>query len=444
SIQVDGSYHREADELRCDKCLVSLASTGDIELKGRVRNALADPVFRLEIRTDDLRPAGFYDFFVRDTFKIAYPILGQISVAGKSSLAILTQGSLQAFTAEGNIRLQQGEIQERSGRWRAGPIALDLPLKVRFPQAPKEKPAEAPPVGKLSIREIKTPSTTIPEIRTTVIFWNNSLRFPEPIRVSLFGGTSMIEDVSWKDVIGAPRDLSLSLKLNSLRLLELTEALGWYRFGGTVSGSIPEVRWVGDSLRSNGTVTLNVFGGRVTIRGMEIGQPLSPVRSIRMDVGLEALDLEQASETFQFGRISGVLAGTVEDLVIAQGQPAQFRANVQTVEKTGGSQWISVEALNKITVLSSGNEAGVIYGGLAGLLDFFRYSKLGFRAALKNDKLVLRGVETRDGKEYLVVGTLLPPTVNIISHTQEIGFSELLRRLERIQKTAGPKSPGRP
>jgi hypothetical protein len=45
----------------------------------------------------------------------------------------------------------------------------------------------------------------------------------------------------------------------------------------------------------------------------------------------------------------------------------------------------------------------------------------------------LRGVETRGNEEYLVVGSLLPPTVNIISHTQTIAFSELVRRLERIK-----------
>jgi hypothetical protein len=48
------------------------------------------------------------------------------------------------------------------------------------------------------------------------------------------------------------------------------------------------------------------------------------------------------------------------------------------------------------------------------------------------DTLPLR---TRDGQEYLVVGTLIPPTVNVISHTQEIAFSELVSRLERIQKS---------
>ena len=443
-IEVGGNYRREGDDLRLDQLRVSLASVGHLDLRGSVQHLLAKPEFSLEIRTDNLLPAGFYNFFIRDTFKANHPILGQIGVAGKSSLAIRTQGSLEAFTVEGKLNLQQGEIQERSGSWRVGPVALDLPLKVRFPRAANENPGEATPVGKLSVREIKAASTTIPEISAPVILWNNSLRFPEPIRISLFGGRGMIEKLAWKDVINAPADLSFSLGLDDLRLLELTEALGWHRFGGSLSGSIPEVHWTGDSLKSEGAITLNMFGGRVAIRGMEIEQPLSPVRSIKMNARVEGLDLEQASETFEFGRISGVLAGTIEDLVFSQGQPAEFRAGIQTVDTPGVSQWISVEALNKITVLSSGNEAGSIYGGIAGFFDFFRYSKLGFKAALKNDKMILRGVETRNGQEYLVVGTLLPPTVNIVSHTQEIGFRELLRRLERVQKSGSSKSSARP
>jgi hypothetical protein len=37
------------------------------------------------------------------------------------------------------------------------------------------------------------------------------------------------------------------------------------------------------------------------------------------------------------------------------------------------------------------------------------------------------------------VGSFVPPTVNVISHTQDIAFLELLRRLERIQKSDAPQ-----
>jgi hypothetical protein len=314
-------------------------------------------------------------------------------------------------------------------------MTLDLPLSLRYPEAREGSLGGAPPTGSFSIQEIEAAPTKVPRISAPVSLWNNALRFPAAIDVELFGGSLRIERLRWNDVVGAPADLSFSLGIGGLRLLELTEALGWHRFGGTLSGSIPDVRWEADSLKIAGGVVLDVFGGRVAIRELEVERPLSPVRSIRMGATLENLDLEQASATFEFGRISGVVQGKIEDLVIMNGQPAEFRADIQTVEKSGVGQWISVEALNKITVLSSGNEAGAIYGGIAGFFDFFRYSKLGFKASLKNDKMTLRGIETRNGQEYLVVGTLLPPTVNIVSHTQEISFGELMRRLERVTQS---------
>ena len=440
AIEVDGRYRAAAGELTLDRLRITLASAGSVELKGRLQHLPDDPAFNLEVRSDDLHHAGFYDFFIKDTFKIGYPILGQIGATGRSSFTLSAQGSLGSFTVDGNLRLAESVIQEKGGSWRVGPIELNLPLKLRFPEALKASSSEAAPVGKLTIQQIQTQSTKIPAIGTPIVLWNNSLRFPEPVQLSLFGGAGLIEDLAWRDIIGAPRDMGLSLRLDGLRLSDLTETLGWYRFNGTLSGSIPGVRWIGDSLKSDGTITLNAFGGKISVRGMEIEQPLSPGRSIKMAAKLEGLNLEQASETFQFGHISGVLAGAIDGLVLSQGQAAAFNVDLQTVAQRGVGQRISVEALNNLTVISSGNDGGSVFGGIASFFDSFRYSKLGFKAALKNDTLLLRGVETSEGKEYLVVGSWLPPTVNIVSYTQEISFSELLRRLERIQKTGGAQS----
>ena len=187
-------------------------------------------------------------------------------------------------------------------------------------------------------------------------------------------------------------------------------------------------------MRTVGDIRADLFGGRMEIAKLEIEDPFSSLASIKLDTTIQNINLEQASKTFEFGRISGILEGSISDLVITDGQPAQFRADLHSVDR-GTEQRISVEALNKITVLSTGENAGAVYGGLASLFDSFRYSKLGFMAVLKNDKLLLRGIESRDGQEFLVVGSILPPTVNIISHTQEIGFAELLRRLAQVQNS---------
>jgi hypothetical protein len=241
-----------------------------------------------------------------------------------------------------------------------------------------------------------------------------------------------IANLTWPDVIGNPKAMSFALDIRLLQLQELTDALGWPRFTGTLSGAIPQIRSMTDTLRSEGQVHADLFGGQLRIDQMEIDNLFSAIPSLKLAARFQNIRLEQVSDTFAFGKISGILEGAVNDLVITEGQPASFQAQAQTVERPESSQWISVEALNKITILSSGQDSNVLYGSLAALFDNFRYSKMGFKASLRNDKLILRGVESRDGKEFLVIGTLLPPTVNIVSHTQEIGFSELLRRLKRI------------
>jgi hypothetical protein len=262
---------------------------------------------------------------------------------------------------------------------------------------------------------------------------NNTLSFHQPLRLVILGGKIEISNLVWPDIFNDPKAMAFALEIQRLQLQELTDALGWHQFSGTISGSIPQIRSVGDTLRSEGQIHADLFGGQLQIDKMEIENPFSTIPSIKLAARFQNVRLEQVSETFAFGKISGILEGVVNDLVIADGQPARFQAQIETVERPGSSQWISVEALNKITILSSGQDSNVLYGGLAGFFENFRYSKMGFKANLRNDRLVLRGVESRDGKEFLVVGTLLPPTVNIISHTQEIGFSELLRRLERIE-----------
>jgi len=312
-------------------------------------------------------------------------------------------------------------------------------LRVRYPAAPSDRPTANISAGRLTIDSARFGTETIPPISATLSLWNNSLQMNQPIRLPIYGGSLRISRVSWNDLVAAPRAVSLSIDAEDLQLIKLTEAFGWYRFGGTLTGSIPKIEWTGESLHSQGEIEVNVFGGRVQIRQLEIENPFSLVPSIKLDARFQDIQLEQLSKTFAFGRISGVLEGTVSDLVIANRQPSRFKADIHSVEKRGVSQRISVEALNKITVLSSGSDSGALYGGIAGLFDNFAYSKLGFKATLKNDKLVLRGVESRDSQEYLVVGTFLPPTVNVISHTQEIAFSELVRRLERIQQSEAPQ-----
>jgi hypothetical protein len=438
SIGFDGDYFASQDELQLRRLDLSLATVGKVGLVGIVQQFSQRPIARIQVTGEDLQPANVFDFFIRETLSRSYPILDQLTIGGRVDLAAQVSGTLDDLSVDGNLQVRRATLRIKSDKWQVGPVNLALPFRVHWPAATQGISANIT-AGVLAIESLRFGAELIPEIKTPVSLWNNTLKFDQPIRVPIYGGTIEIRNLGWANLIGDPQAFSLAIEANDLQLQRLSESSGWYRFGGTLSGSIPKVEMSGNVLRSEGQIRIDVFGGHVQVSKMEIEDPFSSLPAIKLDARFQEIHLEQASETFAFGRISGILEGTISDLIITDGQPSQMQADVYTVPRSDSSQWISVDALNKITVLSSGEDGSLVYGGIAGFFDEFRYSKMGFKASLRNDKLTLRGVESKDGKEFLVVGSFLPPTVNIISHTREIGFSDLMKRLEQIQKSDKPQ-----
>jgi hypothetical protein len=435
----DIDYIRAKDTVLLRRLNLSVGNIGRVDVIGTIEQIFTSPVFRLDARSDQVEPGGFFEFFVRETLNRSYPVLNTLALAGRLGFSVRATGSIHDLSAEGNLQLSAGEIRSKSNSWEVGPIRLGLPFRIYYPTARSGSSSLRIQTGTLAIDSARFGKESVPPIETAVSLWNNTLQFRQPIRVSVYSGTIEINNLVWTSLMQDAQALSFSLDVKNIELSKLTEALGWYRFGGTLTGSIPRVELVNNTLRSQGQIQADVFGGRVQITKMEIENPFSSLPSVRLNAMFQEIQLERASETFEFGRISGILEGAIRDLLITAGQPSELQADIYTVERRGTSQWINVEALNKLTVLSSGNGGSNVYGGLVTFFDNFRYSKMGFKATLKNDRLTLRGVATKDGKEFLVVGSLLPPTVNIISHTQEIGFSELLRRLERIKQSEEPE-----
>jgi hypothetical protein len=431
ALDIDADYFSAEDRLDCRRCSIKLLHVGDVETVGSVHRVAQSPELRLQARSTNFLPGGFFETFLRENLNRQYPVLNKLTVGGELAFQTQLRGSLENLSAGGDLSFKAGEVRSRSNDWEAGPIALNLPFLINWAEG-KKTPSEQPRTGTFSIEKMRFGQTTVGRTSATISLLNNELRSHQPIRIAVFGGEIIVGNLLWPDVITQPKQLSFSLDTKRLQLQDLTQALGWPSFSGTLTGTIPEVQSTDNTLRTKGEIQAKLFNGSVRLSKLEIENPFSSLAAIRLDANLTNIDLEQLSKTFAFGRISGILEGTVGDLIITDGQPAQFGADLHSVDR-GGEQRISVEALDKITVLSSGQSAGGLYGGLAGFFDSFRYSKLGFKAILRNDRLTLRGVETRGHEEYLVVGSFLPPTVNIVSHTQAIAFSELIRRLERIK-----------
>jgi hypothetical protein len=184
-------------------------------------------------------------------------------------------------------------------------------------------------------------------------------------------------------------------------------------------------------IHSEGEIGIDVFGGSVRMRNLRVEEPLSPVPTMRFDLDIADISLAQLTSTLEIGRISGVAVGTVRDLEIANRQPQRIDARLETVPRPGVPQRISVTAIRQLSILG-GSGGDPFSFGVLGFFDEYRYAKMGFRCRLENDRFILHGVERIDGADYLVVGSKIPPRVNVISHTPVIAFSELVRRVSRV------------
>jgi hypothetical protein len=192
-------------------------------------------------------------------------------------------------------------------------------------------------------------------------------------------------------------------------------------------------------VRTAGSLTIDVFGGHVELTSLGVDDLSSPVPALRLDAEAKGMDLRHATEMLGVGYVSGIARAKVRGLEIAAGQPVRFDAELETVPTRGVSQRVSVAAIQQLTILG-GADAGALTSSVLQFFDEYRYAKLGFRCSLQNDRFILHGIEEHDGKDFLVVGTLLPPTVNVISHNEVIAFKEMVQRLSRISSAAEGKA----
>ncbi len=286
--------------------------------------------------------------------------------------------------------------------------------------------------GSLRIGEVSWAGIEVRGLAARPIIRKNTLNFDGDVVVPLFGGTVSLGDIVYSDLLGPSPELSLYMDVEGLDLKEASAALGLPPFEGEVSGSIPGIKLAGGELTTDGEIRLRIFGGEVTLTHMAVGEVFSPVPSFRTNLEIKDLDLGALTGAFEFGTITGILEGSVRDLVVVRGQPESFFIDIKTVQRRGVPQRISTKALENVSILGTGAAASVLNRGIYRLFDEYRYSKMGFQAQLKNDELILLGIETQGDKGYIIKGAKFPPKVDVVSHTERISFREMMRRLERV------------
>jgi hypothetical protein len=428
-ITLAGTLRRDGEGFALEGGRLSSPRLGSAQLsvarKGETLSA--------DVRPDVPDVAPLFALAVREPWQEAFPTLAGIEVGGSIGGRLRVRWSDGTLVSlDGRLSWRRGRVAVASPELRIDEVALDLPLRIRSGDATADERGSAKLAG-LSVGGVP-----VAPLALALVAGRDRLALAEPARTSAAGGEVVLTELAATDLIAPTRILTLGLRATGLRLAPLATALGLPAFGGTFTAALPRVRLAGGTLETEGEIVTSVFGGTVRLERLRAEDIGSGVATISLDATCESISLGDLTEVLDLGHVSGVARGGVKSLEVQAGAPVRFEAWMETVKTPGVPQRISVDAIRSLSILG-GSGGDPFSSGVLSFFDEYGYAKLGFHCSLDGDRLTLEGVEQRDGKDYLVVGSLLPPRVDVVSHTRTIAFSEMVSRLRRAAQSEGPR-----
>lgn len=259
------------------------------------------------------------------------------------------------------------------------------------------------------------------------------LTLTAPVDVPVLGGQLHMHDLTWQPDARKGQGLQTALSVTGVDVAQLSAALGWPQFSGTLAGAIPKLRYRDDRVELDGGMTMNVFDGFVDVTQLSLKHPFGDKPAMTANVSMRHLDLEALTNVFDFGRITGHLDGDIEGLHLVDWKPVAFDASVHT-DDTGR---ISQKAVQNLDSLGGGGVTGGIQGAFLNMFDTFRYKHIGLSCRLHGDVCDMRGLKPKDDGYLIVQGRGLPH-LSVVGHQHRVSWSTLVKRLETAISGQGP------
>jgi hypothetical protein len=422
-LRLRGVFDLSPSRFRFEGVELSVAGIGEATAGGRYDWQSGQRSLQADIDLPGL--AALYTVAVRDALGETYPLLARTSLNGDASATIDYREDGSGRSVSGNLALAELEVTASDPLLEVRGLTLALPFVLG-----QGLPSVEPRTGLLRIAEMQVGAVKVSDVAIPLTVGANRIAIASAVRVPLLGGAVFLPDFDADRLADPEARARFSLHLQEIDLGELSLALGGPSLSGSVTGAIPNVTVESNEIRSDGEIRASLFDGEARVRNLRVSQILSTVPALELDLEFNDISLGQMTDTFEIGHVSGIVRGRVDNLEIVQRQPVRFEAWMETVARPGVPQRVSVTAIRQLSILG-GSGGDPLSHRLLSFFDEYRYAKMGFRCSLRNDRFTLHGIEELDGKDYLVVGSVMPPRVNVISHNQTISFSQMIRRLER-------------
>lgn len=242
----------------------------------------------------------------------------------------------------------------------------------------------------------------------------------------VFDGMVVVQQMKFDNLLEEYSDMQLDAYILPISLSLITEKMGWPIMSGKISGRIPGVVKKGAVTAFSGGLALQLFEGKMQVDNLSIERLFGVAPVIAGDIRFEELNLSQLTDTFDFGRITGLLSGSIADLRITNWKTDRLRAEIHTVKRKGIKQTISQQAIDHISSL--GGIRGAISRSFLRFFEEFRYKKIKLSCVLHNSVCEIGGLHNTDQQFTIVEGGGIP-AINIVGFVRKIDWQIFVNRL---------------
>jgi hypothetical protein len=383
------------------------------------------------IRLAGVSHAALLEKLLKDYLKALSPGLATLSITGTSSLETVIRHDRAATSIAGTYRMAGTTLNAPDVPLAIQEIAVDLPFDLVSPSSGKGPPSSPARPGFIRFKAIQRKRLTIDSLQIPLTIAQNTLDVPEPVVVAFFGGHIRLYGVQVDDVLSPARN-HFGVKIENVDLGRMTRRLLGREYPGTIHADLGVMRYENNRIASEGRAVIHVFGGDIEATNFFAENITASSRRFGGDITFRNINLEEVTRKIAIGKMTGIIQGSLKNLVVEYGQPASFTLEVKSVEARGIAQRISMDAIQNISILGTGAGSG-LNRGIAQFFKEYPYSKIGFRCVLNNDQFSVNGTIHEDGKEYLVRRGFLRG-VDVVNQNPHnvISFRDMEERTERI------------
>ena len=257
-----------------------------------------------------------------------------------------------------------------------------------------------------------------------------------PSRIPVLDGSLLLQQL----VVAPQAEVQAQFggRLEGLSMAAVSAALNWPPLSGSLSGVIPRVRYWHNHLDIDGALLVKAFDGDITVANLRLDRPFETLPELTADIELFNLDLSSITQTFDIGRMEGLLSGYVRDLRLLDWRPVEFDAYLHTPEGDTSRRRISQRAVESISDLGGTGAAGALSRLALGLFEDFHYARLGIGCRLQGGICTLRGLApSADGQGFQLVQGRGLPRIDIVGYNTRVDWNDLLTRLQAAMLSEG-------